>query len=176
MSLSVYLTLLHTYTNTHSFSAQQFKDFKDFVDANKCDLQSKQVLMYCTGGVRCERASAYLRLCGIKDVSQLSGGIHAYQETFPDGDGFFRGKNFVFDRRIAVPHRNLDEVVGECRVCGGGYDDYKAQVRCGCCRMLQLVCDACRSAAEEGEGEVAVICVLCEEKGRGGAEGREGTR
>jgi predicted sulfurtransferase len=107
----------------------QFKDFKDFVDARKEELQDKQVLMYCTGGVRCERASAYLRLCGGKDVSQLSGGIHAYQEAFPAGEGYFRGKNFVYDRRIAVPHQLLDEVVGACRRCRAQYDDYKPQVR-----------------------------------------------
>lgn len=121
-------------------------------------------------------------------MSQLSGGIHAYQEAFPDGDGYFRGKNFVYDRRIAVPCRNLPEVIGECRLCGGSCDDYKPQVRCGCCRMLQLVCEQCRSSRnssgtssgssgeEEGgmkeqeqeQGEVAVICALCEDKGRGG--------
>jgi UPF0176 protein len=142
----------------------QFKEFKEFVDTNKDELRSKQVLMYCTGGVRCERASSYLRLCGVRDVSQLSGGIHSYQETFPHGEGFFRGKNFVYDRRIAVPHKHLDEVVGHCRLCGVQYDDYKPQVRCGCCRMLQLVCDACRDGSVGDT--VAVICELCESKGR----------
>ena len=46
--------------------------------------------MYCTGGVRCERASSYLKAKGVNDVSQLSGGIHTYQEQFPNG-GFFKG-------------------------------------------------------------------------------------
>ncbi len=147
-------------------------------------LNSEKVLMYCTGGVRCERASAYMRLCGVTDVSQLSGGIHSYQEAFPDGDGFFRGKNFVYDPRIAVSHKNLDEVIGNCRLCGVQYDDYKPQVRCRSCRMLQLVCDKCRSAnkaqvptstdsnncvdekglCELGGDEVDVICTLCTEK------------
>lgn len=124
-------------------------------------------------------------------MSQLSGGIHAYQEAYPNGDGFFRGKNFVYDRRIAVPCRNRPEVIGECRLCGVSYDDYKPQVRCVCCRMLQLVCDKCRSSSssssscsaarspfkntagensncEEDEvgNEVSVICALCEQKGR----------
>jgi len=144
---------------------RKFKEFKNFVDANKHELRDKQVLMYCTGGVRCERASAYLRLSGVRDVSQLSGGIHSYQEAFPGGEGFFRGKNFVYDRRIAVPHKHLDEVVGHCRLCGASYDDYKPQVRCGCCRMLQLVCSDCRTGGE-GDSGVMIICELCEGKGR----------
>ena len=121
--------------------------------------------MYCTGGVRCERASAYMRLCGVQDVNQLSGGIHAYQEAFPNGDGFFRGKNFVYDRRIAVPHLNKDEIIGECRKCGANYDDYKPQVRCVFCRMLQLVCDNCRKGVQNDES-VQVVCELCADKGR----------
>lgn len=150
----------------HDPKTRKFKEFKNFVDTNKHELRNKQVLMYCTGGVRCERASAYLRLSGVRDVSQLSGGIHSYQEAFPGGEGFFRGKNFVYDRRIAVPHRHLDEVVGHCRLCGVSYDDYKPQVRCCCCRMLQLVCSDCRAGAE-GDSAVVVICELCESKGRG---------
>lgn len=58
------------------------------------------VFRYCTGGVRCERASAYLRVKGpgFRNVYQLSGGIQRYLEAFPDG-GLFEGKNFVFDPR-----------------------------------------------------------------------------
>ena len=56
--------------------------------------------MYCTGGVRCERLSAFLKTKQVaKEVLQISGGIHRYAEQFPDG--FFKGKNYVFDARIA---------------------------------------------------------------------------
>ena len=95
------------------------------------------------GGVRCERASAYLRSKGVEDVSQLSGGIHAYQEAFPDG-GFFRGKNFVFDPRISVPSAaNSDDIIGTCCLCLKLFDDYTSQCRCHKCRVLVLVCDEC---------------------------------
>ena len=58
--------------------------------------------MYCTGGVRCERASAYLRSRGVAgDLCQLDGGIHRYQERYGNG-GFFRGRCYVFDPRMAV--------------------------------------------------------------------------
>ena len=108
--------------------------------------------------MRCERASAYLRLRGINDVHQLSGGIHAYQEAFPNG-GYFKGKNFVYDPRIAVPYKHLEEVIGQCRICSAQYDDYRPQVRCTQCRVLQLVCEACR----EGEEFLSkgVVCRNC---------------
>ena len=68
-------------------------------------LAGKTVLMYCTGGVRCEQASAFLRSQhpDVAGVKQLSGGIHRYLEAFPDG-GFFRGLNYVFDRREVGTH------------------------------------------------------------------------
>jgi predicted sulfurtransferase len=124
--------------------------------------------MYCTGGVRCERASAYLRSKGIVDVHQLGGGIHQYQQDFPQG-GYFKGKNFVYDRRIAVPYPAIaaedDEVVGACQVCCCAYDDYRSQTRCPACRMLVLVCAPCRgdrdrldAAAGAGTG---VLCENC---------------
>ena len=93
--------------------------------------------------MRCERASAYLRSLGVEDVSQLSGGIHAYQEAFPEG-GFFRGKNFVFDPRISVPSAaNIDDIIGTCCLCSKLFDDYTRQCRCHKCRVLVLVCNEC---------------------------------
>lgn len=112
--------------------------------------------------MRCERASSYLRSKGIDDVSQLSGGIHAYQETFPEG-GYFRGKNFVFDPRIVVPSAaNTDDVIGTCCVCSRLYDDYSRQCRCSKCRVLVLVCDDC-VAPQQAESEIIVKPLLCEQ-------------
>ena len=87
------------------------------------------------------------------DVSQLSGGIHAYQEAFPDG-GYFRGKNFVFDPRIVVPSiMNSTDVIGTCCVCSKLYDDYSRQSRCCICRILILVCDDCAASTEQESDE-----------------------
>lgn len=87
-------------------------EFGPWVDKHLDALKGKKVLMYCTGGVRCEKASAYLKghpgLGGGRGggndgggVFQLSGGIHRYLEAFPDG-GRFKGKNFVFDARVTM--------------------------------------------------------------------------
>ena len=59
---------------------------------------------YCTGGIRCERASSYLKSKGVENVYQLQGGIHNYLETIPPDQSLYLGKNFVFDRRTAVGH------------------------------------------------------------------------
>lgn len=81
-------------------------DFPDWIEKEETKemLSGKNVLMYCTGGVRCERASALLKSKygdDIKEVYQLQGGIEKYLQSFPDG-GFWQGKNFVFDKREAI--------------------------------------------------------------------------
>jgi predicted sulfurtransferase len=74
-----------------------------YIDKSLDSLKNKRVLMYCTGGVRCEKASAYLRSKGpaFQEVYQLGGGIHRYLQQFPQG-GLFNGKNFVFDKRVSL--------------------------------------------------------------------------
>ena len=100
---------------------EHFRDFPEYIDSNIQQFKDKKVLMYCTGGIRCERASAYLKLKGVaKEVYQLEGGIHRYAEEFPDG--FFRGKNYVFDGRITVPVN--DDVLGSCLLCQAACDEY----------------------------------------------------
>ena len=71
------------------------------------------VAMFCTGGIRCEKASAYLRSKGVEDVSQLSGGIHRYLEQF-GSKGFFKGANFVFDSRFLQRPEGA-AVIARCR-------------------------------------------------------------
>lgn len=74
---------------------------KKFCELHAPALKDKTVLMYCTGGIRCEKASAMLKKRGVEDVYQLQGGIHRYLETFGNR-GCFRGRNFQFDQRISL--------------------------------------------------------------------------
>ncbi|XP_029426581.1 thiosulfate sulfurtransferase/rhodanese-like domain-containing protein 2 isoform X2 [Nannospalax galili] len=84
---------------------RKFSYFPSYIDKNLDVFRQKRVLMYCTGGIRCERGSAYLRAKGVcKEVFQLKGGIHKYLEEFPDG--FYKGKLFVFDERYALAYNN----------------------------------------------------------------------
>ena len=140
---------------------RKFSDFSRVVDKLVEEIKSKKVLMYCTGGVRCERASSYLKLKGIEDVYQLNGGIHSYQETFPDG-GLFKGKNFVYDPRISVPYANCNSVIGRCMICDSPADDYRPQIRCKSCRMLVLVCVTCiDSSKDNAEFQFRLYCEQC---------------
>lgn len=116
-----------------------FREFPEYVDTNKELFDNKQVLLYCTGGVRCERATAYVKeKTSAKEVYQMDGGIHRYVEQYPDG--FFRGKNYVFDNRIAV--RVNDDVIGTCALCARPCDDFNNCLNAECNKHF-VCCDAC---------------------------------
>ncbi|MEN9560075.1 MAG: hypothetical protein RLZZ502_1286, partial [Pseudomonadota bacterium] len=80
-----------------------FKDFSQYVEANaeQWMREGKQVAMYCTGGIRCEKASHWMQSLGLK-VAQLEGGILNYFAQMPDAEQDFEGECFVFDNRIAL--------------------------------------------------------------------------
>jgi predicted sulfurtransferase len=145
-------------TNTKMFS-----EWGTHFAAKKApELKDKKVLMYCTGGIRCEKASAYLRSLGVQDVSQLSGGIHRYLERYGSG-GYFKGSNFVFDSRgVQRPEAKGCEkgsegasedgtaaavVLGKCSECTAPTEELSSDRVCAVCRDGVLVCDGCRSDA-----------------------------
>ncbi|XP_071776345.2 thiosulfate sulfurtransferase/rhodanese-like domain-containing protein 2 [Centroberyx gerrardi] len=140
---------------------RKFSYFPDYVDQNLELFRDKKVLMYCTGGIRCERASAYLRSKDVcKEVYQLKGGIHKYLERFPEG--FYRGKLFVFDERYAISSNT--DVISDCRYCGSPWDRYQLCSTQFCCQLV-LSCPVCRR-----DGRTA-CCPTCQSKGvRGQSE------
>jgi len=104
--------------------------------------EDKKVIMYCTGGIRCEKASAYLKHKGFKDVNHLQGGIIQYaKEVKQQGlESKFRGVNFVFDERIG--ERITEDVLSKCHQCGVACDTH---VNCNNddCHLLFIQCNAC---------------------------------
>jgi len=109
------------FQNAITPNIENFRDLPAYLDQNLDQFKDKQVLMYCTGGIRCERATAYLNEKNVaKKVYQMDGGIHRYAEQYPDG--FFRGKNYVFDGRISV--RINDDILGSCAICTQPCDEY----------------------------------------------------
>ena len=104
--------------------------------------KDKKFLLYCTGGVRCEKASAYLKHHGFEDVNQLHGGIIAYaQEIKQLGiEPKFRGKNFVFDERLGESINN--EVIAKCHQCGKACDTHTNCANDDC-HLLFIQCDEC---------------------------------
>lgn len=118
---------------------EHFRDFPNYIDENLEQFKDKQVLMYCTGGIRCERASAYLKKKGVsQEVYQILGGIHRYVEQYPDGH--FRGKNYVFDARVTV--KVNDDIIGTCDLCGVSSDEYSNCSNAFCNKQF-LCCPSC---------------------------------
>ncbi|KAG6620116.1 Rhodanese-like domain [Phytophthora cinnamomi] len=121
---------------------KNFSEYYTFLQNRVDEMKDKKVLMYCTGGIRCEKASNFLRSQGVNDVHHLKGGIHKYLEAYQDG-GFFRGKNFVFDKRVLMGAQDSNEVVGKCIECQTPHDEFSGRKVCTVCRDLVLVCDSC---------------------------------
>lgn len=105
--------------------------------------EDHKILMYCTGGVRCEKASAYLRHHGFTDVNQLHGGIIDYvRQIKSEGlESKFKGKNFVFDQRVG--ERITNDVIASCHQCGKPCDNHTNCANDDC-HLLFIQCDECR--------------------------------
>ncbi len=112
---------------------------EDHLKAHKKD---KNIVMYCTGGIRCEKASAYLMEQGFKDVNQLRGGIIQYAHEVAEKKlkSKFIGKNFVFDERLG--ERITDDVIAECHICGTPCDDH-TDCNNNACHILFIQCRDC---------------------------------
>tara|TARA_B110000503_G_scaffold7409_2_gene10069 strand:- start:14475 stop:15506 length:1032 start_codon:yes stop_codon:yes gene_type:complete len=109
--------------------------------------ENKNLLMYCTGGIRCEKASAYYKHKGFKNVFQLEGGIIEYtRQVKAEGiENKFIGKNFVFDHRRA--EKITEDVVASCHQCGAACDTHTNCANDGC-HLLFIQCDTCSEAME----------------------------
>ena len=98
---------------------KRFSEFKDFVRNELDPNQHRKVAMFCTGGIRCEKASSYMLAQGFEEVFHLKGGILKYLEDVPEAESRWKGDCFVFDERVALGH-GLAERPGEA---GGPNDD-----------------------------------------------------
>jgi len=122
-----------------------FRELPEYIDTHLDQFKDKKVLMHCTGGVRCERATAYLQQKGItKEIYQIEGGIQRYIEQYPDGH--FRGSNYVFDGRIA--DRINSDILSECDICTIPCDTYVNCVNVQCNKQF-LACADCALQFEE---------------------------
>jgi UPF0176 protein len=104
--------------------------------------KDKKVVMYCTGGIRCEKASAYMKYKGFKDVYHIEGGIINYARVAKDKglENKYIGKNFVFDERLS--ECISDDVIAHCHQCGEAWDLHR-NCRNKACNQLFIQCPAC---------------------------------
>jgi UPF0176 protein len=125
-----------------------FRESLDIIEEDlKAHKEDKNLVMYCTGGIRCEKASAYYKHKGFKNVFQLDGGIINYvrQVESNDLENKFIGKNFVFDERRS--ERISDDVIAHCHQCGKPAD---LHTNCAneACHLLFIQCDTCKEQME----------------------------
>lgn len=98
-------------------NTKTFRDFPNWVEENRKDLSKPKVAMFCTGGIRCEKASAFMKQNGFEDVYHLKGGILKYLETQPEEKSLWDGECFVFDQRVAVKHNLEQGQYDQCFAC-----------------------------------------------------------
>lgn len=128
------------------------------------DKKDSNIIMYCTGGIRCEKASAYMLHRGFKNVYHLEGGIIHYANTVLENElpNKFLGKNFVFDDRMG--ERISDEIIASCHQCGAPCDDHINCANPGC-HLLFIQCGSCAEKYRKCCSEdCAVITELPEEE------------
>ena len=119
-----YETKVGIFKNAIDPDIEVFTQFPDWVEKNLDPKKHKKIAMFCTGGIRCEKASAYMLAHGFENVYHLKGGILKYLETVPAEQSLWEGECFVFDKRVSVVH-GLDQ--GGWDVCHGCREPLTAQ-------------------------------------------------
>jgi UPF0176 protein len=109
---------LGTFKNSLNPKTQTFREFPRFVSENLDKSKHKKIAMSCTGGIRCEKASSYMKKAGFSEVYHLKGGILKYLEQIPASESLFEGECFVFDNRVSVAHGLEAGTFDLCHGCG----------------------------------------------------------
>jgi UPF0176 protein len=137
---NIYETVMGSFDGAIDPNIEHFTDFVDFVRDKLDPAKHRKIAMFCTGGVRCEKASAFMRAEGFEEVYHLKGGILKYLEEIPPESSRWRGECFVFDGRVAVGHGLTTGRYTRCHCCGYGLsaDDlrhphFEEGVACGLC-------------------------------------------
>ncbi len=135
------------FENAITPDAVTFREELPMVAEMLAENKDKNILMYCTGGIRCEKASAYMKYRGFENVFQLEGGIIEYaRQVHAKGlDNKFLGKNFVFDERLG--ERISTDIISRCHQCGQPADTH-ANCANDHCHILFIQCNVCRDQYE----------------------------
>ena len=130
------------FENAIEIPSDTFRDQLPMAAEMLQDKKDKNIIMYCTGGIRCEKASAYMLHRGFKNVFHLEGGIINYANKIKEAElpNKFHGKNFVFDDRLG--ERITDEIIAQCHQCGQPADTH-TNCKNEACHLLFIQCEAC---------------------------------
>jgi UPF0176 protein len=135
-----YETAIGSFANAILPKTKTFRDFPAYVKQNLDPRIHRKVAMFCTGGIRCEKSTAYLRRQGFDKVYHLAGGILKYLEQVPAAESMWRGECFVFDNRVSVNHALEKGSYDQCHACRLPITDadkvsekYQSGVSCPAC-------------------------------------------
>ncbi len=113
-----YEVRIGTFRRAQNPRTRSFREFPEFAEQHLAPLRDRKIAMFCTGGIRCEKATAYLREKGFTEVYHLQGGILQYLESVPPAESLWEGECFVFDERVAVDHSLAQGHYQLCTGCG----------------------------------------------------------
>lgn len=139
-----------------------FREFPRWVEEHRGDLEHKKIAMFCTGGIRCEKATAFVKSLGFEDVFHLKGGILKYLEQVPAAESRWQGECFVFDERVSVSHGLAEGDAQLCRACRHpltakdlASPKYQAGISCSYCHDQRSEADRERYAERQKQVELA---------------------
>jgi len=135
-----YESAIGSFENAIFPNTKSFRDFPEYVEANLDPKKHRKVAMFCTGGIRCEKSTTYLREQGFDEVYHLKGGILNYLAQVPETESKWHGECFVFDNRVSVNHALEKGSYDQCHACrlpiteaDKASDKYQAGVSCPAC-------------------------------------------
>lgn len=172
---NIYETRIGTFKGALDPETVNFRDFPSYVAEKLDPKKHKKLAMFCTGGIRCEKATAFMLEEGFEEVYHLKGGILKYLETVPKEESLWEGECFVFDERVAIGHGLQETDYGMCRACRmpltpeeQAHPDHMDGVQCVHCK--DNLPEETRARAEERQRQIALA------KARGEAHLGDGAR
>jgi len=114
---NTYETGIGSFRNAIDPQTESFREFPEYIEKNLDPAKHKKVAMFCTGGIRCEKSTAYLKELGFENVYHLKGGILKYLEEIPQEESLWDGECFVFDNRVSVRHGLEKGAYDQCHAC-----------------------------------------------------------
>jgi UPF0176 protein len=150
-----------TFKNAINPNTTTFREFPEYVEKNLDKNKHKKVAMYCTGGIRCEKSTAYLKEQGFEEVYHLEGGILKYLEEVPSTETMWQGECFVFDGRVAVNHDLEQGQYDQCFACRFPITEAEKESEhyiegVSCHRCYDKVTDAQRSRYAERQRQIGL--------------------
>jgi len=157
-----------SFKNAINPNTTSFREFPEYVKQELDSAKHKKVAMYCTGGIRCEKSTAYLKEKGFEEVYHLQGGILKYLEEVPQEESMWQGECFVFDNRVAVNHSLEKGNYDQCHACRLPITEEDKQSEyyekgVSCSRCYNKLSDERKTAFKERQKQIDLAALRGEE-------------